>query len=340
MIDTGYSILNSIIGGFFISLATSIHLLLKGKITGYSGIFFNLLKGIDFQYNFCFLLGTLITPAYVKIFNKTSFTNFENREYFIKDLNILGFIIAGFLVGFGTKMGNGCTSGHGVCGIPRLSIRSIFAVVMFMITGILTATLKYNSNIFTKEFLPISEIKIPYFEIIIFLICLSCFICIICKDSKSIYAKVDITDHFISFFVGVLFAYGLIQSGMIGRHKVLGFLTINSYWDYSLFFVLASAVGFNFISFHYILNLRKPYYNRTFVIPKNKVVDLKLIVGAGIFGVGWGLGGICPGPALVTSFYYFPQTAVFILMVAVGQLIENQLDSVLSEFLSKKVHVE
>jgi uncharacterized membrane protein YedE/YeeE len=136
MIDTGYSILNTIIGGFFISLATSIHLLLKGKITGYSGIFFNLLKGIDFQYNFCFLLGTLITPAYIKIFNKTSFTNFENREYFIKDLNILGFIIAGFLVGFGTKMGNGCTSGHGVCGIPRLSIRSIFAVVMFMITGI------------------------------------------------------------------------------------------------------------------------------------------------------------------------------------------------------------
>jgi uncharacterized membrane protein YedE/YeeE len=340
MIDTGYSILNTIIGGFFISLATSIHLLLKGKITGYSGIFFNLITGTDFLYNFCFLLGTLITPSYILLFNKSSFTNFENKEYFISDLNIFGFIFSGLLVGIGTKMGNGCTSGHGVCGIPRLSIRSIVAVCMFMITGITTSTLNPKLNFFSYNSIEIPNIKIPYLELIIFLFCLICIILILIIDSKGIYAKKDLTDHIISFIVGILFAFGLIQSGMIGRHKVIGFLCLNSNWDYSLMFVLGSAVGFNLITFHYILNLRKPIFNRSFEINKNKTIDLKLMIGAGIFGIGWGMGGICPGPSLVISFFYLPYSIIFLFMVAIGQLIENSFDSMLSQSLSMKNHIE
>ena len=336
MIDTGFPIINTIIGGFFISLSSSIHLLLKGKITGYSGIFFNLITGTDF----CFLLGTLITPSYILLFNKSSFTNFENKEYFISDLNIFGFIFSGLLVGIGTKMGNGCTSGHGVCGIPRLSIRSIVAVCMFMITGITTSTLNSKLNFFSYNSIEIPNIKIPYLELIIFLFCLICIILILIIDSKGIYAKKDLTDHIISFIVGILFAFGLIQSGMIGRHKVTGFLCLNSKWDYSLLFVLGSAVGFNLITFHYILNLRKPIFNKEFIISKNKNIDLKLIIGAGIFGIGWGLGGICPGPSLVTSFYYLPQSFVFLFMVAIGQLIENSFDSILTNSLSLKVHIE
>ena len=340
MIDTGFPIINTIIGGFFISLSSSIHLLLKGKITGYSGIFFNLLTRNDFLYNFCFLLGTLITPSYILTFNKSSFTNFENKEYFISDLNIFGFIFSGLLVGIGSKMGNGCTSGHGVCGIPRLSIRSIVAVCMFMITGITTSTLNSKLNFFSYNSIEIPNIKIPYLELIIFLFCLICIILILIIDSKGIYAKKDLTDHIISFIVGILFAFGLIQSGMIGRHKVTGFLCLNSKWDYSLLFVLGSAVGFNLITFHYILNLRKPIFNKEFIISKNKNIDLKLIIGAGIFGIGWGLGGICPGPSLVTSFYYLPQSFVFLFMVAIGQLIENSFDSILTNSLSLKVHIE
>ena len=340
MIDTGFPIINTIIGGFFISLSSSIHLLLKGKITGYSGIFFNLLTRNDFLYNFCFLLGTLITPSYILTFNKSSFTNFENKEYFISDLNIFGFIFSGLLVGIGTKMGNGCTSGHGVCGIPRLSLRSIVAVCMFMITGITTSTLNSKLHFFSYNSIEIPNIKIPYLELIIFLFCLICIILILIIDSKGIYAKKDLTDHIISFIVGILFAFGLIQSGMIGRHKVTGFLCLNSKWDYSLLFVLGSAVGFNLITFHYILNLRKPIFNKEFIISKNKNIDLKLIIGAGIFGIGWGLGGICPGPSLVTSFYYLPQSFVFLFMVAIGQLIENSFDSILTNSLSLKVHIE
>lgn len=67
---------------------------------------------------------------------------FDLPEVMIGDPGLTGFICAGFLVGFGTKLGNGCTSGHGVCGLPRLSIRSIVAVTCFMITGVITASIK------------------------------------------------------------------------------------------------------------------------------------------------------------------------------------------------------
>ena len=69
---------------------------------------------------------------------------FDEKDLLVKDLNLGGFVLAAFLVGFGTKMGNGCTSGHGVCGLPRLSIRSLVAVCLFMFTGIAIATLRFH----------------------------------------------------------------------------------------------------------------------------------------------------------------------------------------------------
>lgn len=68
---------------------------------------------------------------------------FDKKDIMISHLDLIGFAIAGFCVGLGTKMGNGCTSGHGVCGLPRLSIRSYVAVACFMTTGIAVGTLRY-----------------------------------------------------------------------------------------------------------------------------------------------------------------------------------------------------
>lgn len=76
---------------------------------------------------------------------------FDSMEE-ITDIGIAGSIVAGLLVGFGTKLGNGCTSGHGVCGLPRLSIRSSMAVLCFMSFGIITASIKQFSNIFKNNF--------------------------------------------------------------------------------------------------------------------------------------------------------------------------------------------
>lgn len=129
----------ALIGGILIGLATTLNLATYGRITGNSGIFnslikFNMKEG--FKWKFSFLSG-LLTAAYILYLgtNKgkwetSSFTLyfFDPFDMMVNDLNIAGFIIGGILVGIGTRMGNGCTSGHGVCGIPRFSLRSIVAV--------------------------------------------------------------------------------------------------------------------------------------------------------------------------------------------------------------------
>ena len=144
------SAINSIIGGALMSLASTLHLYLNGKITGVSGAIFRCISLSNFSYNFAFITGMIFTSSFIKnLFDPMTTPNssdsptiMENPSKFISDLSILGFIIAGFLVGFGAKMANGCTSGHGICGLPRKSKRSFVAISLFMIFGILTATIR------------------------------------------------------------------------------------------------------------------------------------------------------------------------------------------------------
>jgi uncharacterized membrane protein YedE/YeeE len=151
MINFGSPILSSIFGGAIMALASTLHLYLNGKITGISGAIFRTITLSNFSYNFSFITGMLFMSSLIKIIfdpmlpqkeiNSPVFMETPNK--FIGDLSIMGFILAGFLVGFGAKMGNGCTSGHGVCGLPRLSKRSIVAISFFMIFGVLMATIRY-----------------------------------------------------------------------------------------------------------------------------------------------------------------------------------------------------
>jgi len=121
----------ALFGGALIGLAAVIMMLTLGRITGISGIFSNLLRPASVSsWQIAFMLG-LICTGFV-------------WHHFYQPLNIeinsnpLLLIISGLLVGFGTRLGNGCTSGHGVCGISRLSLRSIAATIVFMAMAILT----------------------------------------------------------------------------------------------------------------------------------------------------------------------------------------------------------
>jgi uncharacterized membrane protein YedE/YeeE len=84
-------------------------------------------------------------------------------------------------------------------------------------------------------------------------------------------------------------------------------------------FVMAGALGLNLITFHFILKREKPLYSDNFCVPKGDVIDIKLIVGTLIFGLGWGLGGLCPGPGMIT-FFTVPYIAFWILGMIVGQV--------------------
>ncbi|PIK16418.1 DUF6691 family protein [Halobacteriovorax sp. JY17] len=121
----------------------------------------------------------------------------------------------------------------------------------------------------------------------------------------------------ISLVSGILFAIGLSISGMINPEKVRGFLDILGDWDYSLVFVMLGAVSFNYFSFKY-LKTKKPICADTHFLPKSSKVDKQLISGAVLFGAGWGLLGICPGPAIVNLVTLNSSIIIFILAMLVG----------------------
>ena len=130
------SITYAILGGALIGLAATILLMTHGRIAGISGILGSLLhRGDgDAHWRYFFLLGLLIGGGPLVSLMPETIVPPRGRS-----LGLVG--IAGVFVGYGTRLGNGCTSGHGVCGLSRLSIRSLVATVTFMVTGFTTATL-------------------------------------------------------------------------------------------------------------------------------------------------------------------------------------------------------
>ena len=128
-----FTLLNSLIGGILIGIAAIIVFLVNGRIMGISGIIGNLIthKETDqISWRIIFILGVLIGPLLFIIFFK------EIKSEMVANTTLL--IISGFLVGLGTSLGNGCTSGHGICGLSRFSIRSIVATFIFVISGMIT----------------------------------------------------------------------------------------------------------------------------------------------------------------------------------------------------------
>ena len=104
--------------------------------------------------------------------------------------------------------------------------------------------------------------------------------------------------NFLALLSGLLFGLGLSLSQMIDRDRVLGFLDVLGNWDSTLLFVLGGAVGVTMIAFRFVLRLSQPIFGEKFYLPTRKDIDRSLILGAAIFGIGWGISGYCPGPGI------------------------------------------
>jgi uncharacterized protein len=125
------TIFNPLVGGLLIGLATVIYLLSVGKVIGISGILSQALFSKERFLPFLFIAGLIIGGSAYGIFTEQTVAFPETRSPLL-------LIISGLLVGYGTRLGGGCTSGHGVCGISRLSPRSIIATLVFMAAAIIT----------------------------------------------------------------------------------------------------------------------------------------------------------------------------------------------------------
>ncbi len=312
----------AIVGGILISFSTSFNLLFKGRITGMSGIFYGLISFNEVLWRFSLIIGMIWTSSLFRYASGKSSWFFDSSLENLKNLSLGGYAVSGYLVGLGTKMANGCTSGHGVCGLPRLSKRSFVSVVIFCSFGIGVATMRYHLNFLyqTESIIIADELNSEFFHMI-FLICISAliflfFLFMIIKNNLE-----DIRDFLISFFTGGIFALGLVISGMNRRKKVINFLTANDDWDPSLLFVLFSAVILNLIFFQLIKKYKKqPVFANKFSFSSNTTIDFRLITGSAIFGIGWGIGGLCPGPLFVSFFIYLPHLIIFFICFIAGQV--------------------
>jgi len=130
----------------------------------------------------------------------------------------------------------------------------------------------------------------------------------------------------ISLLSGIIFGLGLTISGMINPQKVLGFLNIFDAWDPSLIFVMVGAIII-FAPLHFIFKKKsRPILAKNFISIENKNIDKKLLIGSGLFGVGWGLAGLCPGPAIASISFLNPSSLIFVLFMFVGFFISNRIE--------------
>jgi uncharacterized protein len=106
--------------------------------------------------------------------------------------------------------------------------------------------------------------------------------------------------NLVAILGGALFGAGVCISGMVRPSKVIGFLDFDGAWDPSLLVVMASALAVSLVAWRIVAKLRTPRFGTAFPPPASPVVDARMIGGAALFGVGWGLSGYCPGPALVS----------------------------------------
>ena len=221
-------------------------------------------------------------------------------------------IAAGALVGAGSSLGGGCTSGHGISGIGRLDVRSAAFTCVFMVVGAITVAatgtmdeLHVSQATKTIDMLARSpEAKtILYAKIFAAGAAVQGVLYALAKREgggiTDVVKKLELVSESVA---GLFFGLGLVVSGMTNPAKVAGFLAVTTQaFDPSLMFVMGGALALVVVSMFLAKNalgVSRPAMAREFSTTP-KYVDKSVLIGGALFGAGWGLGGVCPGPGLV-----------------------------------------
>lgn len=336
-----------LIGGGLIGLSAATLLLFNGDILGAAGLMSSFAVAPiktatepSQQWKLAFLAAfALTTRVYVTLIDKDALK--DERLGYSSGLPIvapLGFILGGFFVGFGTRLGNGCTTGHGICGLARLSTRSLVAVLSFMSTGMFSATGCSKSCPFhpylrdsyesVAKHLP-TETTITIGTVIASLAAGAALPGLLRKAPQNA-SKTEQDEHdnnkrkiIPSIFSAAFFALGLVISKMTISSKIYGFLNVKGIkdgtWDPTLACVMGGGLVVSFISYQWVKGfnafkndkalecpLSQKSSNGHFNVPTNKIIDTKLVIGEVFFGLGWGIAGLCPGPAMFLACAGYP----------------------------------
>jgi len=279
-----------------------------GEVLGVSGSTRGLLYAPTFG-KLAFILGLVLSGV---IMNQAygGFEDLPPREQSTGDRVrfLLRLFFGGGLVGFGTALGNGCTSGHGLTGLARLTIRSWVAVPTFMVCAAVAATAFGTATDLPTQ--PFPEEDVVELDETVAIAAGLIALVLMAMGAAAVYrrlhpeaepaVRLKIAAELLS---GLTFGAGLSLSTMVRASKVAGFLDLGSgTWDGSLMFVMGGALCVTF-PFHQTLQRiagARPLLGGGFGLPPRcKPVDWSLVLGAMIFGLGWGTCGMCPGPMWV-----------------------------------------
>lgn len=359
------------LGGLILGVATAGKLLTTGRVLGISGAVKGLVNNDTSAWRFAFLLGMGLGGFALLGFMPGAF------EALPASFTVWRAALGGLLVGLGSSLGNGCTSGHGICGSARLSPRSFAYTATFMAAGMAAATATGTAS--ALAIAPVApSLVLPGLHEVqlaaslaaaglatfgalaaaarIFSARSSSSASISTVSAKP--ANAAGTSSALSAIptssggsggsapavfeltaeaaAGALFALGLGFSGMTHPTKVVGFLSVTfPGWDLSLPFVMGGAVLVAMAAFQGIMRFRllpKPLLCSKFQIPTASSIDARLLLGGLLFGAGWGVSGMCPGPALVSLVHGDPQVVAYLASFLGGMWAEGRV----SEWMAQR----
>ena len=131
--------------------------------------------------------------------------------------------------------------------------------------------------------------------------------------------------NLVTVFTGLIFGIGLIMSGMTNPAKVQNFLDLFGTWDPSLALVMGGAILITMPGFWLVQKRQTPFFEDSFLIPQKTNLDFYLLTGSAIFGIGWGLGGFCPGPVIVSISNGSTGTNLFVITMLIGMVLAKLL---------------
>jgi uncharacterized membrane protein YedE/YeeE len=271
------------LGAVLLHLSTSTLLTTNSQILGCSSLLSSAISpSLTTTPTLIGLAAAALVPIYPTIYPTTS---------------LPALVTAGALVGFGTAWAKGCTSGHMLLGVPRGSIRSLVATATFFTTAVVTAALSGSppacegGACYTPTY-PSATAGV----VAVVVSALGAWVIrqLPATETSRTIARV---------YSGFVFGLGLIVSGMAAPAKTLGFMSITDLdrFDPSLMFVAVIGVGGNAIVWWKRRKEGPLLKEGGWDVPNSTTVDWRLVVGSAIFGVGWGLQGVCPGPAVVAA---------------------------------------